>query len=1076
MIKDYTLGEDLLRGKTRLLRRRELMYSEDRSFESKVFETKRGIAKISVSRKDPEVVITGLRVHVGAKFKSHMPSAITVFSKTVCVTPGVSRWYEIPFTPAEILVATKCLFLELTAGRKDSESISVDAVVPYGMKRVDLFIDKWPTDSEIMQMLPATTKVSLEAAVTAHSFAGAFVATLSAAGAPGPENSAEPSEASRKVVDVLLRAAPSSSAIERSATDLAHAAPVLVAQQLASFLASLPAPLAPEDCVRYYTLFATVVAESVCLKEDTLATLCGAMKKAVTDSLSDGWGFASIRAVLAESLKAAAAASTASAAIPKVLETAHVFLTSPNASVRTHAAHAVEALVSTAYEAEPTMLPMGMPFTEHAMCPKGVGRLEACELVRRASQSPCAGIVRLARSAKGVSALRSLLSTLVKALEAGLADPSVPSERLIQESCAVATLTVKVGPPDALKSLTSSFALGDDDDLSTAKDGSARKAAVRLGLVAYVLRRRKELPNKKARVALDAVVAKGFPQAFPGAAYKALVALVQTLGTSDAQPEASYERALAPLQELCLPDILAPREWGYGAWLASSLLVVSREMLRHTELRQLFSEAEWLGTLGTILKSGAMAFAQELAASVMECFKSSDDAFFRRLDERIHTEVLSAANRIAEAAFRVSVRDALALTRVALREFPIAFQRPSSWAAFCYANPQIFTALLCVALRTAMALNDSAAAVYGGGGGGGGASAVPQLKKAVPVLLYLASTALLEGKKDVVPGGLFRPDVLPLSRFVPTLCVYHPCASVRRLAAKVLEGLLPHLTQSDAAELAEAVSSTLRDIAAYGQASTAEFMEFVTFFACSVFAPQDFELELLDAFSAQIGLLARYRDPSGGGVARGSSSSSSSGCPFCHEYPVGTPVSVAAVEKKWPGKGEVRVKQSKNGAAFEFPQQITADSVSVTFARAPTSFVSVHCLLDGVWCPVGCKMTASSGGAAAARLEFPFFVPFSGIKIEVTRRRHGGGNSSKPDSSSSSGYSLRCSMCKSPNCGVYCAKCHSFRNEITSVVLNVDKSSLVSVDSEESASAQRKELETELGKTCLLSFRPFVPN
>ena len=240
----------------------------------------------------------------------------------------------------------------------------------------------------------------------------------------------------------------------------------------------------------------------------------------------------------------------------------------------------------------------------------------------------------------------------------------------------------------------------------------------------------------------------------------------------------------------------------------------------------------------------------------------------------------------------------------------------------------------------------------------------------------------------------------------------------------------------------------------------------ITLFACSAAAPQGFELELLDAFSAQIGHLAHYRDPRGG-VARGCG-----GCPFCHEYPVGTPVSVAAAEKRWPGKGEVRVKQSKNDAAFEFPQQITADSVSVTFAKAPAPLVSVHCLMDGVWCPVGCKMAAGSseGGTTTTKLEFPFFVPFNGIKIEVIRHRDSSG------SGSSSGCSFKCSVCKSPNCGVYCAKCHSFRNEVTSVVLNVDKSSLVSVDSEESASTQREELEAELGRACLLSFRPFVPN
>lgn len=50
-------------------------------------------------------VMVGCQIHVGNSGSAYIPSTITIFKRTIKLEEGVSRWYDIPFTDGECLLA-----------------------------------------------------------------------------------------------------------------------------------------------------------------------------------------------------------------------------------------------------------------------------------------------------------------------------------------------------------------------------------------------------------------------------------------------------------------------------------------------------------------------------------------------------------------------------------------------------------------------------------------------------------------------------------------------------------------------------------------------------------------------------------------------------------------------------------------------------------------------------------------------------------------------------------------------------------------------------------------------------------
>jgi E3 ubiquitin-protein ligase UBR4 len=61
--------------------------------------------KVAVYNSNPDIVMVGLRIHVGNTSPTHIPSEITIFQRVIKLDEGIRSWYDIPFTVAESLLA-----------------------------------------------------------------------------------------------------------------------------------------------------------------------------------------------------------------------------------------------------------------------------------------------------------------------------------------------------------------------------------------------------------------------------------------------------------------------------------------------------------------------------------------------------------------------------------------------------------------------------------------------------------------------------------------------------------------------------------------------------------------------------------------------------------------------------------------------------------------------------------------------------------------------------------------------------------------------------------------------------------
>ncbi|KAJ6823305.1 auxin transport protein BIG [Iris pallida] len=88
--------------------------------------------KIAVSNSNPDIVMVGLRVHVGNMSASHIPSEITIFQRVIKLDEAMRSWYDIPFTIAESLLADE--EFTITVGRTfDGSTLPrIDSLEIYG--------------------------------------------------------------------------------------------------------------------------------------------------------------------------------------------------------------------------------------------------------------------------------------------------------------------------------------------------------------------------------------------------------------------------------------------------------------------------------------------------------------------------------------------------------------------------------------------------------------------------------------------------------------------------------------------------------------------------------------------------------------------------------------------------------------------------------------------------------------------------------------------------------------------------------------------------------------------------------
>ncbi|GAB4828001.1 hypothetical protein Ancab_040036 [Ancistrocladus abbreviatus] len=88
--------------------------------------------KVVVSNPNPDIVMVGVRVHVGNTSANHIPSEITIFQRVVKLDEGMRCWYDIPFTVAESLLADEEFTITIGPTFNGSALPRIDSLEVYG--------------------------------------------------------------------------------------------------------------------------------------------------------------------------------------------------------------------------------------------------------------------------------------------------------------------------------------------------------------------------------------------------------------------------------------------------------------------------------------------------------------------------------------------------------------------------------------------------------------------------------------------------------------------------------------------------------------------------------------------------------------------------------------------------------------------------------------------------------------------------------------------------------------------------------------------------------------------------------
>ncbi|GMH20638.1 hypothetical protein Nepgr_022479 [Nepenthes gracilis] len=88
--------------------------------------------KITILNSNPDIVMVGLRVHVGNTSANHIPSDVGIFQRVVKLDEGMRCWYDIPFTVAESLLADEEFTITVGPTFNGSALPRIDSLEVYG--------------------------------------------------------------------------------------------------------------------------------------------------------------------------------------------------------------------------------------------------------------------------------------------------------------------------------------------------------------------------------------------------------------------------------------------------------------------------------------------------------------------------------------------------------------------------------------------------------------------------------------------------------------------------------------------------------------------------------------------------------------------------------------------------------------------------------------------------------------------------------------------------------------------------------------------------------------------------------
>lgn len=88
--------------------------------------------QIIVSNSNPDIVMVGVRMHVGSTSANHIPSDMTIFQRMIKFDEGMRCWYDIPFTVAESLLADEEFTVSIGATFNGSALPRIDSLEVYG--------------------------------------------------------------------------------------------------------------------------------------------------------------------------------------------------------------------------------------------------------------------------------------------------------------------------------------------------------------------------------------------------------------------------------------------------------------------------------------------------------------------------------------------------------------------------------------------------------------------------------------------------------------------------------------------------------------------------------------------------------------------------------------------------------------------------------------------------------------------------------------------------------------------------------------------------------------------------------
>lgn len=96
---------------------------------------------LEITNNDPSMVVVGIRVLLGSQSVTQSPSYIELFDRYINIQLSRYRWFDIPFTKEETLIADRKFSIFFGPPNDASSTTYVDSVLVYGKSR-DLFL--WP--------------------------------------------------------------------------------------------------------------------------------------------------------------------------------------------------------------------------------------------------------------------------------------------------------------------------------------------------------------------------------------------------------------------------------------------------------------------------------------------------------------------------------------------------------------------------------------------------------------------------------------------------------------------------------------------------------------------------------------------------------------------------------------------------------------------------------------------------------------------------------------------------------------------------------------------------------------------